>query len=290
MTGKQIAALEAELDKEYLATVPPFKPTPFAGREDKAANRVVVLELFTGAQCPPCVAADVGFDGLIKSYKPADVIFLQYHEHIPGPDPLTNADGVARFSYYGKLNKGDFRGTPSTAFNGKPAASGGGGMGNSEGKYEAYTKVINKALEESTKVAIRGTAKRAGDELTIATESDGLADLPKTAVLRLVLVEENIKYVGGNGLRFHHHVVRSMLGTEKGVALSDLKDGKFESKASLKELRTDLTKYLDGYAENTRPFPYDARPLDLKGLKVVALIQDDKTGEILQATQFDVAE
>ena len=93
-TMTQLTALDAELDKEYLETVPPFKPTKYAGRTDKSANKVAVMELFTGAQCPPCVAADVGFDALIKSYKPTEAIFLQYHEHIPGPDPLTNADTV----------------------------------------------------------------------------------------------------------------------------------------------------------------------------------------------------
>ena len=289
-TQTQIAAIESKLDEEYLATVPPFKPTPFAGREDKAANKVVVMELFTGAQCPPCVAADVAFDALIKSYQPTDVIFLQYHEHIPGPDPLTSPDAVARFGYYGKLNKGEFRGTPSTAFNGKPAAGGGGGMANAESKYETYVELLGKGLADSTEVALRGSAKLAGDDLKIDVEVAGTKELPETAVLRLVLAEDNIKYVGGNKLRFHHHVVRSLLGTADGVKLADLKDGKFTATNSLKDLKAELTEYLDTYAENTREFPYPERPLDLKGLKVVAMIQDDKTGEILQATQLDVGE
>jgi hypothetical protein len=84
---ERLGVLEGQLDKEYLATHPPFKPTPYAGRKDKDANRVVVMELFTGAQCPPCVAADLGFDGLNKSYQPTDLVLLQYHQHIPGPDP-----------------------------------------------------------------------------------------------------------------------------------------------------------------------------------------------------------
>ena len=53
------------------------------------------MELFTGAQCPPCVAADVAFDVLEKTYKPADLVLIQYHLHIPGPDPLTNAASEA---------------------------------------------------------------------------------------------------------------------------------------------------------------------------------------------------
>ncbi len=289
-TMKLVVALDAELDAEYLKTVPPFKPTKYAGRTDKSANRVAVMELFTGAQCPPCVAADVGFDALITSYKSADAIFLQYHEHIPGPDPLTNADSVARMAYYSKLHKDDFRGTPSVAFNGKAAAGGGGGMANAEKKFGEFGEVLAKVLEETTDVTVRGGVKRTGDEFAVTVELTGKKDLDETAVLRLVLVEDTVKYVGGNGLRFHHHVVRSLLGTQKGIKIADLKDGKFAATHDLKSLRTDLTKYLDDFAAKGRAFPYPDRPMDLKTLKVVALVQNDETGEIVQAAQFDVTE
>ena len=51
--GGRIAKLEAKIDAEYLKTVPPFKPTMFAGRKDKEANQVVMMELFTGASAHP---------------------------------------------------------------------------------------------------------------------------------------------------------------------------------------------------------------------------------------------
>ena len=43
-------------------------------------DRAVLVELFTGSQCPPCVAADLAFDTLAKTYKPADAILLEYHQ------------------------------------------------------------------------------------------------------------------------------------------------------------------------------------------------------------------
>ena len=59
------------------------------------------MELFTGANCPPCVAADLAFDGLQKAYSDKEVVLLQYHMNIPrGPEALTNADSDARFEYY----------------------------------------------------------------------------------------------------------------------------------------------------------------------------------------------
>ena len=42
--------------------MPPFRPEPFKGRKDPKADGVVLMELFTGAQCMPCVSTDVAFD------------------------------------------------------------------------------------------------------------------------------------------------------------------------------------------------------------------------------------
>jgi hypothetical protein len=281
----RLEKVEAKLDEEYLAKTPPFKPTPFAGRKDDAANRVAVMELFTGAQCPPCVAADVAFDALVKAYKPTDLVLVQYHVHIPGPDPMTNPDTVARWDYYREKFPDGIRGVPSSVFNGKPGAGGGGGMANAEPKYKQYVGLIDPILETATPVKVAGKATRAGDRIDIAvevTDADG-----EELKLRLLLVEEEIRFAGSNGIRFHHHVVRAMPGGAAGVALKD-KSLRHSATADVRTIREGLVKYLDDYAANTRPFPQPGRPLDLKNLKVVALVQSDKTGEILQAAQFDV--
>ena len=282
--GGEIAKLEAVLDAEYLKAVPPFKPAAFAGRKDRTANQVVVMELFTGAQCPPCVAADVAFDALLKTYKPADVVLIQYHVHIPGPDPLTIPDSVARFDYYRKEFPEAVRGAPTSVFNGKPQSGGGGGMAASENKYKQYSEIINPLLEKTVEAKVAGKATRAGDKIDIALEvvgGDG-ADMK----LRVLVVEESIRYVGGNTIRFHHHVVRAMPGGADGVAVTD-KAFKHATTADLGAVRTGLTKYLDEFAK-IRPFPKSDRPMDMKDLKVIALVQNDKTKEIVQAVQIEV--
>lgn len=271
-------AVELKIDAEYLKKVPPFQPTAFAGRKDKAANQVVVMELFTGAQCPPCVAADVAFDALEKSYKPSELVLIQYHLHIPGPDPLTNLDTVARAKYYSASS------TPSTFFNGKRQASGGGPMGNAEGKYKEYKGIIDPLLEKTTDVKVVGKAHRVGDKVDIAVEVTGV-DGDETK-LRLLVVEESIKYVGGNQLRFHHQVVRAMPGGANGVAIND-KTFKHSATADVVDVRKELTTYLDNFAA-TRPFPKPERPMELKSLRVIALVQNDKTKEIVQAREIEV--
>jgi hypothetical protein len=282
----EIAKLETVLDEEYHKAVPPFKPEPFAGRKDSKANRAVVMELFTGAQCPPCVAADVAFDALHKSYQSKDLVLIQYHMHIPGPDPMTNKDTIARWDYYRELHPGKVGGTPTALFNGAVMPGGGGAMAGAEKKFGQYSEKINELLEEATPIKLTGKATRTGDKVEIGVEYAGVPTDAEPR-LRLLLVEDTVKYVGGNKLRFHHSVVRAMPGGAAGTVLKD-KAGKQAVSVDVSQVRADLSKYLDDFAANERPFPTSARPLEMAKLQVIALVQDDKTGEVLHAARFDV--
>ncbi|HZZ80199.1 MAG TPA: hypothetical protein VFE62_16920 [Gemmataceae bacterium] len=278
----RVNKLEDILDREYSAKMPGFKGDAFPGRKSKS-DRVVFMELFTGASCPPCVAADLAFDVLQKSYKPTDLVMVQYHMHIPAPDPLTNSDTEARWAYY----KGKVRGVPASLFNGSPKASGGGGAANAKSKYEAYRDVIDSLIDEDGKVKLTAKAQRDGDKIDIHVKVTGLADPGKDKKLRILLTEETVRFVGGNRIRLHHNVVRAAPG---GVAGSSLKDeaSKHNVSIDIGELRGRLTKYLDNYETNFRPFANPSRPLAMQHLRVIAFVQDDATQEILQAIQVDV--
>jgi hypothetical protein len=287
-TEMRLEKLQSALDAEYKAKFP-FQPTAFEGRREKS-DRVVVMELFTGAQCPPCVAADLAFDGLERTYKPNDVIFLQYHMHIPGPDPMTNPVTEGRWEYYLKvLGRNALRGVPSSLFNGKPLEGGGGGIPQAEEKYKGYRNVIDKLLEETPAANVAVRANREGDTIKMSATVKNLKEPGEDVRLRFVLAEEEIRFVGGNNIRFHHMVVRDMPGGADGFKLTD-KAGEHSATVNLGELKTSLVKYLDDFVEKNGPFPKPQRPLALKHLKVIALVQDDKTGEILQAVQAELGE
>jgi hypothetical protein len=257
------------------------KVQPFKGRKGKS-SRAVLVELFTGAQCPPCVAADLGFDAVAKTYKPSEVVLLQYHTHIPRPDPLTGPDCEARLAYYDDAIKG----TPTILFNGKPGAGGGGDADDAQEKYEEYQAAINPLLEKDAEAEIKLSATRKGDKVKIEAAVSGLARTGDDVRLRVVLTEDVVEYKGSNGLSRHHHVVRHMPGGDAGKALKD-KEGKHTFEVDLAEVKKGLEKYLTEYNEK-RPFPDKERPLAMKSLKVVAFIQDDKTLDVLQAVQADI--
>jgi hypothetical protein len=275
--AKEIATRAAKIDFT-------IKAEPYSGRKGKS-DRVVLVELFTGAQCPPCVAADMAFDALGKAFKPSDVVRLQYHLHVPGPDPLTSPDCEARAEYYSRAVEG----TPTALFNGRPLAPGGGARENGPEKYNEYRNQLESLLEAPAKAAVKATASRKGSKIDIAVEASASEGAGDRLRLRLALIEAQVDYTGTNQIAEHHHVVRAFPGGVEGERLGPGKPLRKTVSVDLEQVRKDLKTYLDKVAKDT-PFPGKQRPIDLKDLRVVAFVQNDATQEVLQAVQTEVAE
>jgi hypothetical protein len=77
-----------------------------------------------------------------------------------------------------------------------------------------------------------------------------------------------------------------MPGGAKGVALTK-KTAEQTVTIDPDALRAALAKSLDEF-EKKAPFPRADRPLALRNLKLVALVQNDATKEILQAVQIEL--
>ena len=279
----QLAKLEVRDYAEYRKTHPEFKIEAFAGRKAKS-DRAAVVEVFTGAECPPCVGIDLACGGLAKAFQPADVILLQYHLHVPRPDPLTSPAAVERANYYGE----QIRGTPTLFISGKFVTDTGGSAAAAEKFYAQFRGTIADILEKpaGAKVAVAVTKGEQGTFTAKATVTE-LATPGEKMTLRFVLAEDHVRYAGGSGLRYHYMVVRAMPGGEKGFPLTKPST---EQSVTIDPaaVRATLTKYLDDFAKNDAPFPRGERPLELRGLKLVALVQNDATKEILTAVQVDL--
>lgn len=273
-----IAKQEEELDQVFLKTAIPFKPELFDGSKRKS-KRVTVFELFTGAQCPPCVAADVAFDALAESFKPTEVVLLQYHLHIPGPDPLTNKDSENRARFYG------IRSTPTAILNGTNGPALGGFKGNAKASYEKASSALKEELEKEGDSSVDISASNQNGSIELTAKYSKVPNIDKT-VLRFCLVEDVVRYQGRNGQRLHHHVVRSFPGGLNGQALEQ-SSGTLRATIDLKELKTQLEGYLES-SNAQRPYPDSERPLELKKLKAVVLLQNAETKEIINAAQVGI--
>jgi hypothetical protein len=281
-----LSRINARLEALRLRAVAPSAPTPFAGRKG-TSSRVVVLELFTGAECLPCVGADAAFDALQKTYNPTELVLLQYHLHIPRPDPLTSPASEARWGYYREKFPKDIRGTPSSLLDGKPTPVRGGRLTESMEFYNEYRALIDRGVEQPAAATLTGSASRQGEKIIIRSGVTRLQNPDEHKRLRLLLAEESIRYTGANKQAIHHMVVRTMPGGMEGFKLTGA-ESKQESVVELDKLRTELVQRLDEYAATKAPFRDVARPMDMTNLKVIALVQNDETGAILNAAQWDV--
>src|SRR5207302_2054529 len=143
-------------------------------------------------------------------------------------------------------------------------APGGGPLDGAEEKFQEYRKIVDSLLEKPSKATITVNAVQKGNAIEIVAEVNDLKEAGERPHLRLALVEEQVKYLGANGMRFHHHVVRAMPGGPKGAALTG-KTGKQTATVNLDDLRKDLAKHLDATAKRA-PFPSTQRPMELKNL------------------------
>jgi hypothetical protein len=277
----RVTKLEERDYQDYLKKFP-FKPDAYAGRKGKS-DRAVLLELFTGAECEPCIPADLGFDALTMAYKPSEVVLLQYHVHVPKPDPLTNPSTEARMRYYGS----QFRGTPLSLFNGKEEAGGGGKYEDTHIKYAQYKKVVDSILESPPRAKLQMTVRRDGEKIAVnAKVSDVLRPTDKMR-LRIALAEEVVRYQGSNGIRYHHHVVRSFLGGPDGFPVKATGASEHQAAAAVDEVRVALNAYLDKFQQE-REGTFPIRPLAFNKLMVVAFVQDDTNQEVMQVVQAEV--
>jgi len=254
-----------------------FHPGKFTG---KSNGRVVLAELFTGAECPPCVAADKAFDHLSKYFDRNTLAILEYHVHIPGPDPMTNPSTLKRYEYYGN----NF-GTPTVFFNGTEKLTGGGSGLLAKNRFKVYGHIIKKHLKNKFRYKISGSANLLIDKVNIDVK---LNHLNKNNVdINIALVEKSINYTGKNGVDKHIFVVRDFI---KG------KKEKNSYNISLKKLEKLLSDYLSApekyghwrMGPNYKDWRDRTDKINYKNLAVVVWLQNKKTKEIYQSSFFDV--
>jgi tetratricopeptide (TPR) repeat protein len=266
-----------------------FKP----GKYDKknSTGRVVLAELFTGAECPPCVAADKAFDMLSEFYPRKDVVILEYHLHIPGPDPMTNPETFKRYRYYG----GNF-GTPTVFFNGGNQITSGGADFVAPNRFNVYEHIINQDLKEKPGYDITGTAKLdKNNSVKVNIDLKKLDSKDKNLSVHIALVEKSIAYVGGNGISKHMFVVRDLANGPDGEEFDPYKNNeKITRIFDLANIENGIKSYLDNPTKDPswrgNFTGWKARPdnIDHNNLAVVVWVQDNNTKNIQQAFYANV--
>jgi hypothetical protein len=268
--------LEALLDERYRKFTRALEVKPYERPKTKNA-RLVLAELFTGAACPPCVGADMAFDAALERFSRQDVTLVVYHQHIPGPDPMTNPSTEARKEIYA------VRGVPTFAIDGKSKV-GGGGADAADGIFkEDVGPVVEKRLAVAPEAQIKLKAAAVGSSIRVKADVSRIASKSSKLKLQIALVEERQRYSGPNGVRFHPMVVRSLAGPDsKGFAVDGKKGAKVEHVFDLAKILADNRKAIDEFL--SKPFRGGDKPtftdgrrddIDATRLLVVAFVQDE---------------
>ena len=248
----------------------------------KRSNRVALAELFTGSGCGPCVAADLGFDGLLERYSRKDLVVLIYHLHVPLPDPMTNPATVERGKYYA------VPGTPTPVVDGSKLNSGGGTREMTKGFFDRVNPKIESQLELPALAQLTLNGVIEGEMVKASVTVDEVKDQSPDLKVHIALTEEEIRYTGENGVRFHPMVVRSLGGKDNaGFALTASGPTKVEWTFDLKTMTEELKKYLDSYEQaghrgETFTFIDKKFKIDPNNLSLVAFVQNMKTKDVLQ--------
>ena len=161
-----------------------------------------------------------------------------------------------------------------------------GFLGEAENVFNMTRQAIDSQISEKTEISLKLFANTEDGTLNLSAEVEGLENPDENLRLRLVLVEDEIYFQAGNGIRKHEMIVRSMPGGVRGIAPQD---GKlhFSKAIKLSDLKQKLMDYLAAFEEGNN-FEFPVKPLALDKLHLVAFVQDDSTREVLQAAAIPV--
>ncbi len=313
--GGSDAGLQDELDARYAAAFPtPFTPPV---RTPLGAGHTVLLEEFTGSSCEPCAGADTAVDALLGSYTRGELIVLEWHQHVPRPDPLANPASVTRAELF------DAEATPQFVLDGKHIPVFGGPRDASEALYKQLTKLTDAQITRPSGILLRLSASKDARGLIhasvfVQTEPEEVLrkmtqqetsawlgeKVPLTTQMRavppslhftvhLALVEDNVRYSGENGIRLHRMVVRAVSPDAESLQFGTTHS--LQASFNPQAISDALTSYLEGYEKNNDRFGeirFTNKDILLQQnhLAVVAWVQDSMTHRVLQAAFAAAAE
>lgn len=245
-------------------------------------GQTVLVELFTGGSCAPCVAADLALAGLEHVVPTQTMIGVRYHEHIPAPDPLANAYSEARFDYYRN------RGTPTICINGVPGSQFAGSVNRGRESLQQLAEAVGEQALAEPRVQIEAAAALQDGTLTLSARVT-VPELPDPGWrLRMLLVQQELAFHANNGVRLHHNVVRGMPGGVDGIQ-PEGNTLEFQTTLPLASVREELEQYLKTF-ENGTGYKFRRKSLELGALQLVAFVQDEATRRILQSVIVPVRE
>jgi hypothetical protein len=274
--------LAAHLDGVYAAAVEDLaKSTEVTLPE--SVSRSVLCELFTSVRADAAVAAEMSTAALTRRLGTDKLIVIRYHPLLDvasrnqtNGDPLANDASLNRLAYY----RG--RTIPSVYLDGRRLAGTDGLLADTTRVHRQLVRQTIKRLAQPTDWSLTLAAKRTGSSIQVTASAKSETPASGEYRLRMLLVEERIPMPEARcGIRVQEMVVRWQIDGGDGAVP---KDGKFAvtETVSIVDIRKRLTEDLARF-ERLQGMNFPEKPLEMKSLFVIALVQDETTREVLQA-------
>jgi len=287
--GSTEQSLESLLDARYMATYHnPIAATPYVASTTHS-GRAVLVELFTGAGCEPCMAPDLAFDAGLQRYSRGELVLLVHHDNAPFSDPLANEVTEERAKYYSTGGS-----TPHGLLDGKELKLVEGLPLHAQDAFDSMVKSIDQRLDVPAGAHLEIQAKRQGSTIQVVVHGAVLA--PQTKLfLHIDLVETELSYSGENGLRLQRMVVRATAKQTEGESGLPLAGRhKIEAKYTfdLKQIEAANLIYYDRFDADLKKrthgmagakYREKKNIIDPAKLAAVAFVQNDMTKEVLQS-------
>lgn len=218
-------------------------------------TRMILVEEFTNASCPPCAAYNPAFNAILNN-NPNNVVAVKYQVNWPGADPMNahNPTEVASMvSYYG------VSGVPNAVLDGNVW----------QGNPASFTQtLINNRAPVSSPFAMTLNHSFNTDysQITITGSITATQAFGTATNLRVAIIERDIYFcspAGSNGETHFEGVMKKMLPNQNGTAMP--------------------AAWIQGQVENFQ-FTWNlANVYDKTRLAVVAWVYNPTTKEVQQA-------
>lgn len=195
---------------------------------------------------------------------------------------MSNPDTVARSDLYA------IPGAPTFIVDGTHRDTGGGSRENANRPYTRVSTLIDAALAQPAGASLTVDAALTGRSVTVRVRP-GLTASAVKPVVRVALVERELRYSGENGIRFHPMVVRALVDRPLTEG-----DSPVSAEFDVDSVAAGLADYLNGFERrNDRfgpiRFVEKLAVIDSANLGVVVFLQDDQSKRVLQSAYVDLA-
>lgn len=220
-------------------------------------NRNVVMELFSANWCPNCPNAEFALDKMVSG---DSVIGIVYHPTTN--DTFGTSETDARFSYYNLTTSQ----TPEMVIDGKIKILG----AEDTTIYNAYQNAF--LSEDSSHVPVEisiDTVSATDSSIYTGIMIRNVDTFAVNYTMRILLIENAIKYEAQNGETLHQYVARKFFPDKNGIDISIAAGGTFDT-------------IIDQNCSMLHP--------EMQGA-IVVFLQDDSSKDVIQgaASNFSVS-